>query len=83
MAVLQLFLLNGFVNQSRISQLEYMTVDFFHFVNRQQWCSARYDLHVWSDDLKNIDDSKIFFRANWTFKNKMLNGRRAFFFLKT
>ena len=54
MAVMQLFSLNAFVNQSRISQLEYMTdktgyrltLDFFHFVNRQQRCSARFDLHV-------------------------------------
>ena len=43
-AVIQLFLLDEFVNQSRISQLEYisnktgypLTLDFFHFVNRQQ-----------------------------------------------
>ena len=49
MAVMQLFVLNEFVNQSRVSQLEYMTdktgniltLDFFHFVNRQQRCSAR------------------------------------------
>ena len=54
MAVMQLFLLNEFVNQSRISQLEYMTdktgylltLDFFHFVNRQQSCSVPFDLHV-------------------------------------
>ena len=64
MAVVQLFLLNEFVNQSRFSQLEYMTdktgylltLDFFHFVNRQQSCSAPFDL--------NIGDSKTFFRAN-------------------
>ena len=44
MAVIQLFLLDAFVNQNRIwSQLEYMSsktgypwsLDFFHFVNRQ------------------------------------------------
>ena len=56
MSVMQLFLLNEFVtiNQSHISQLEYMTdktgylstLDFFYFVNRQQRCSARFDLHV-------------------------------------
>ena len=54
MAVMQLFLLNEFVNQSRISHLEYMTdktgnlltLDFFHYVNRQQRSSARFDLHV-------------------------------------
>ena len=90
MAVMQLFLLNEIVNQSRISQLEYMTdktgylltMDFFHFVNRQQRYSDRFDLHVWSDVFKNIGDNKTFFSANWTFKNKMLNGRRAFI-LKT
>ena len=60
MAVMQLFLLNEFVNQSRISRLEYMpvktgyplTLDFFHFGNRHQRCSARFDLHVWSDVFK-------------------------------
>ena len=90
MAVMQLLLLNEFVNHSRISQLQYitdktgylLTLDFFHFVNRQQRCSVRFDLHVWTDVLKNIGDSKTFFRANWTFKNKMLKGRRAFI-LKT
>ena len=64
MAVMQLFLLNEFVNQSRISHLEYMTdktgnlltLDFFHYVNRQQRSSARFDLHVWSDVLKNIGE---------------------------
>ena len=48
MAVMQLFFLNEFVNQSRVSHLEYMTdktgyllrLDFFHFVNSQQSCSA-------------------------------------------
>ena len=69
MAVMQLFLLNEFVNHIRISPLEYMTdktgylltLDFFHFVNRQQRCSTRFDLHVWSDVLKHIGDSKTFF----------------------
>ena len=53
-AVIQLFLLDEFVNQSRISQLEYMsnktgyplTLDFFHFVNHQQRSSVPFDLHV-------------------------------------
>ena len=52
MAVMQLFFLNEFVNQSRVSQLEYktdktgnlLTLDFFHFFNRQQRCSARFEL---------------------------------------
>ena len=64
-AVIQLFLLDEFVNQSRISQLEYMsnktgyplTLDFFHFVNRQQRSSSRFDLHVWSNVSKNIGES--------------------------
>ena len=51
-AAIQLFLLNEFVNRSRICQLKYMsdktgyplTLDFFHFVNRQQRCSAQIDL---------------------------------------
>ena len=30
--------------------------------------------------LKNIGDSGTFFRANWTYKNKMLNGERVFMF---
>ena len=45
-AAIQLFCLNEFVNQSRISQLEYMTdttgyplaLDFVYFVNRRQRC---------------------------------------------
>ena len=53
-AAIQLFLLNEFVNQSRISQLEYMTfksgypltLDFVYFVNSRQRCRARFDLHV-------------------------------------
>ena len=64
-AVIQLFLLDEFINQSRISQLEYMsnktryplTLDFFHFVNRQQRSSAPFDLHVWSNVSKNIGES--------------------------
>ena len=48
MAVIQLFLLDEFVNHSRVSQLEHMSdktgyplsLDYFHFVNRQQRCSA-------------------------------------------
>ena len=68
-AVIQLFLLDEFVNHSRMSQLEYMTdktgyplsLNFFDFVNRQQRYSARLDLHVWSNVLKNIGDGKTFF----------------------
>ena len=64
-AVIQLFLLDEFINQSRISQLEYMsdktgyplTLDFFHFANRQQRSSAPFDLHVWSNVSKNIGES--------------------------
>ena len=54
LAVTQLFLLDEFVNHIRISQLEYITdetgfplsLDFLHFVNRQQRCSTHFDLHV-------------------------------------
>ena len=54
LAVIKLFLLDEFVNHIRISQLEYITdetgyplsLDFFHFVNRQQRCSAQFALHV-------------------------------------
>ena len=68
-------LLNEFVNHCRISQLKHMydktgcplSLGFFHFVNRQQRCSARFDLHVWSDVLKNIGDSKIFFQSKLNF----------------
>ena len=76
MAVIQLFLLDEFVNQNRIwSLLEYMSnktgypwsLDFFHFVNRQQRCNARFDLHVWSNVLKNIGDSKNFFLSKLNF----------------
>ena len=56
------------MNHCRISQLKHLSnktgyplsLDFFHFVNRQQRCSARFDLRVWSDVLKNIGDSKTF-----------------------
>ena len=68
-AAIQLFFLNEFVNCSRIRQLEHMadtasyplTLDFFHFIYCQKWCSARFDLHVWSNVSKNIGDSKTFF----------------------
>ena len=68
-AAIQLFFLNEFVNRSRISQLEHMarkasyslTLDFLHFICCQKRCSARFDLHVWSNVLKNIGDSKNFF----------------------
>ena len=54
LAVIQLFLLDEFVNHIRISQLEYITdetvfplsLDFLLFVNRQQRCSTHFDLHV-------------------------------------
>ena len=67
-AVIQLLLLDEFVNQSRISQLEHMSdktdyplsLDFLHFVNRQQRCSSRFDLHAWTNVLKNIGDSNFF-----------------------
>ena len=68
-ATIQLFFLNEFVNRSRISQLEHMarkasyplTLDVLHFIYCQKRCSARFDLHVWSNVLKNIGDSKTFF----------------------
>ena len=61
-------ILNEFVNRSRISQLEYMsdkasyplTLDFFHFIYSQKRCSARFNLHVCSNVLKNIGDSNTF-----------------------
>ena len=55
LAVIQLLLLDEFVNHSRgISQPEQMSditdfplsLDFFHFVNRQQRCRPRFDLHA-------------------------------------
>ena len=60
-------LLNEFVNQSRIGQLEHksdktgypLALDFLYFVNRQQRCSPRFDYHVWSNVLENI--AKTFF----------------------
>ena len=53
-AVIQLFLLDEFVNRNRISQLEHMSdktdyplsLDFFHFVKCQQRCSPRFDLQA-------------------------------------
>ena len=59
MAVIQLFLLDGFVN--------HLSLDVFHLVNRQQRCSARFDLHVLSNVLKNIGDSKTFFLSKLNF----------------
>ena len=67
-AAIQLLFLDEFVNRSRISQLEHMTdkasypltLDFFHFIYCQKRCSARFDLHVWSNVLKNIGDNKTF-----------------------
>ena len=52
--MIELFLLDEFVNHIRISQLEYITdetgyplsLDFLHFVNRQRRCSTQFDLHV-------------------------------------
>ena len=49
--VIQLLLLDEFVSHSRISRLKHMSdktgyplsLDFFHFVNRLQRCSARFD----------------------------------------
>ena len=51
---------------SRISKLEHMTdktgyalsLDFFYFINRQPRSSAWFNLHVWSNVLKNIGNSK-------------------------
>ena len=53
-AAVQLFLLDEFANQSRISQLEYitdttgypLTLDFLYLVNRRHRCRGRFDLHV-------------------------------------
>ena len=68
-AAIQLFLLDEFVNHSRISQLEHMidktshplTLDCFNFMYCQKRCSARVDLIVWSNVSKNIGDRKTFF----------------------
>ena len=48
-----------------------LTLDFLYFINHQQRCTARFDLHVWSSVLKNIGDSKTFFLS------KAIAGKRA------
>ena len=61
-AAIQFCLLNDFVNQSHISQLEHINDKKLAFLLHQslQRCSARFDLHVWSNVLKNIGDNRTF-----------------------
>ena len=46
------------------------TLDFFYLVNRQQRCSARFDLHVWSNVLKNTGNSKADIPSNRNFQER-------------
>ena len=87
-AAIQLFLLDGFVNHSRISQLEHMTdktshpltLDFFDFMYCQKRCNARFDLIVWSNVLKNIVDRKTFFLSKAIARTIALSKTARYYF---